>query len=87
MASDYAGKSTEKLLTEIERLSRGASPGEALSPFGYFLAKLSRDADARSDKLLQVTRNLVWLTVGLLVVTFLLFGLEVVEDWTGGSRT
>ena len=88
MAARDAGKSSEQLLADIEKACGTPNPGAALAPFGHLLVKLSRDADARSDMLLQVTNRLYRVTIGLLVLTFLLlvFTFLLFGHETFGSR-
>ena len=69
----------KQLLDDIDAAVRTANPTEALAPFGRLLAKLSRDANARSDTLLKVTNSLYWVTVALLVFTVVSAVIELLK--------
>ncbi len=64
-----------------------------LGPMAALLVRLSRDAKetareaaATADKTLVFTKYLFWATIILLVVTVLLFGLELMKFYESGDR-
>jgi hypothetical protein len=67
----------------LERIRIGAISGFnnsttvfAIPPFAALLVRLSADADKRATKIESLTNKLLWYTVALLVLTFLLVAKE-----------
>lgn len=68
-------KGIEHLLAEIEAGALAGAQSQsrtsvyALGPFSALLVKLAREADATANKVVRLTRQLLWLTIALLIFT------------------
>jgi hypothetical protein len=79
-------KSTDELLQQIRtgaQASNRANPNLPLPPFAALLVRLSRDADTTAEKNLKIQRNLIWLTIAILLLTVSMFAVQVIQYLQG----
>jgi hypothetical protein len=79
-------RSVDEILKDIEKGAFDASQrranllGAVLAPFAGLLVKLSREAEATSQRVEKLTKRLYSLTIFIVILTLLLFVRELVKD-------
>ncbi|MBC8018854.1 MAG: hypothetical protein H7X83_10105 [Verrucomicrobia bacterium] len=63
-------KPSHEILADIcEAATSQTQPGLAMLPFATLLVKLSREASETADKNLRIQKNIIWLTVIILLIS------------------
>jgi hypothetical protein len=74
-------KSINKHLQEINEVRDGGwdNPILVIPPFAALLVELSREARETAEKMVRLTNKLIWLTIGLLLLTAIILAVSVAQ--------